>query len=118
MPPHEVQAEASAETAEGVLKEARIILNDLSPGGIGIYSPESMPPGTFVTISLQEPQAFEVSGKVVWCQDGQNGNRILSDQAYPFRVGVKFVFKSEDEEKAFASLCEDLKKNHLYKPKE
>jgi hypothetical protein len=116
-PPEEVHGNATTESPQGVMREAHIMLNDLSVSGIGIYSPEPMAPGLVVTIALQEPRTITVEGRVVWCQNDQSTCRILSEHPYPFRVGIKFTFKTPEEEDAFKKYCEDLCVNHLYAPK-
>ena len=116
-PPGEVHGSVSSEHPPGEVHEARIMLNDLSPSGIGIYGPEPIQKGKLVTIFLQHPQAVQVEGRVIWCQRDDYGERIISQERYPYRIGVKFVFKTIEDEALFKTFCEDLQKNHLYAPK-
>jgi hypothetical protein len=118
IPHHETFAQAESTGTLGELREARVILNDLSPKGIGIYSAEPMVPGNKVRITLEEPRRIVIEGKIVWCQDHKVGSAVLSKNAPNYRVGVKFEFGTPEEEKAFKEFCLDLQKNYLYTPDE
>jgi hypothetical protein len=117
VPPEEVHGSVTTESPQGEICDARIMLNDLSVSGIGIYAAESMAPGLAVRITLQEPHMINVEGKVIWCQDELSASRILSARPFPFRIGIQFTFKTPEEENVFRATCEDLRKNRLYAPK-
>src|SRR5690242_20379863 len=116
LPHHETFAQTESKDAVGELKEARVVLNDLSPKGIGIYSLEPMLPGNNIRITLEEPTKIVLEGKIVWCQDQNTGSRVISSDSYRDRVGVKFVFANPADEETFKNFCTDLQKNLLYTP--
>lgn len=116
IPPEKTIAQAESESAIGELREARVILNDLSPGGIGIYAPGPMYPGDKIRITLTEPRKIAVEGRVIWCQNQGFGNHVISEQSFNYRVGVQFIFDTEESRQAFVQFCEDLRQNYLYAP--
>jgi hypothetical protein len=117
VPHKETHAQATTQGENGQAIEARVMLNDLSPHGIGIYSKEKMVVGQKVQITLDEPKRITVTGSVVWCQEQRTGGAIISTQAHNYRVGVKFQFASPEEEKTFMDYCIEIEKAHLYSPR-
>src|SRR5262245_22276876 len=69
VPNQETTAQATTQDAQGEVVEVRVLLNDLSPNGIGIYASAGMAPGQDIQIILDEPKRIELKGKVIWCQE-------------------------------------------------
>jgi hypothetical protein len=116
VPQKETHAQASTQGENGQAIEARVMLNDISPHGIGIYSKEKMIPGMSVQVSLEGPKEIKVTGSVMWCQEQFAGGGIISAQAHNFRVGVKLQFATPEEEKTFNDYCAEIEKQYLYSP--
>lgn len=90
------------------------VLNDLSPSGIGLCVAYPMAEGQELTITLEEPQKLALHGKVVWCREHRVGSHVLSDTAYSYKLGVKFVFKSAEEEEQVRKFFQELLLPFLY----
>lgn len=116
VPNKETHAQATTVSEQGEAIEARVLLNDLSTSGIGIYASKSMSPGSKVAITLSEPIQIQISGEVVWCQEQPACGAVITSEAFNFRVGVKFVFADPEEEKALQDYCAEIQKQHLYRP--
>jgi hypothetical protein len=92
---------------------ARIILNDLSPKGVGIFSQQPFTPGMECLLTLLEPYKITIRGKTVWCDEVHHDSHILSSQPYSYRIGIEFVFNTPAEKEALEKLYQDLVKEHL-----
>ncbi len=114
IPAEPTMVRAESESRVGELREARVILNDLSPRGIGIHASHSMQPGDRIRITLPEPRKVIVEGRVVWCTDQHAGSPIISHESFNYRVGVKFIFDCPEAEEAFRKFCEELQSTYLY----
>ncbi len=105
----------SGQPAAGAQKEARVVLNDLSSKGVGLYLAESLAIGTKVVVSWQDPEPIEIEAKVVWIQDASpSGSGIFADQTFRFRVGLVFLFKSPEEGNKLKKYCEEILREYLY----
>jgi c-di-GMP-binding flagellar brake protein YcgR len=117
VPNKETHAQATTTGEQGESIEARVLLNDLSTTGIGIYAAQPMNPGEKVVITLEEPIQIKITGCVVWCQEQPACGAVITSEAFNFRIGVKFVFGSPEEEKALQDYCAQIQSQHLYSPK-
>ena len=93
-----------------IVAAARVVLNDLSPRGMGLFCSRSMLVGQEVAVTLDEPRRVYLRGRIIWCQEYDTESHVLSQQSYSFRVGIKFVFQSAQEEEAVKAFCEELVK--------
>lgn len=116
IPNKETHAQATTIGEQGQTVEARVLLNDLSASGIGIYAAQPMDQGSKVVITLDEPKHIQICGEVVWCQEQPASSGIITSDAFSFRIGVKFVFANPEEEKALQDYCMEIQKQHLYRP--
>jgi Tfp pilus assembly protein PilZ len=108
----EVKAVGGLHVAQTVAA-ARVLLNDLSPKGIGLFSSAPMMVGQEVALTLEEPKRFYVRGKIVWCQELDGGTHVLSEKKFTYRIGIEFVFQSATEEQSVRAYCEELSAQHL-----
>jgi hypothetical protein len=115
--PNHLSAAAGAETGSSEITEGRIVLNDLSSGGMGLFSVFPIAPGSTVSITLEEPVKAVLKAKIVWCQEYAADSHILSAHSYSYRLGVKFVFDDPKEAQGLRKFCEELW-NSLYTDKE
>lgn len=116
IPNKETHAQATTVSSQGESVEARVLLNDLSVTGIGIYAGQPMDVGTKITITLEEPKQIQITGTVVWCQEQPAVGAVITSEAFNFRIGVKFVFANAEEEKALQDYCAEIQQQHLFKP--
>ncbi|NDD91924.1 hypothetical protein EBZ37_07555 [bacterium] len=92
--------------------DARILLNDISPEGLRLFSSLPVVPGDRVDITLLEPRTLAVKGLVVERFAPMRQGHILSSRSYPHRLSVRFEFSSEDERLAVAEFVNELFSQH------
>ncbi len=93
---------------------ARIILNDFSPKGLGLFSTQQLPIGEPVAITLQEPRRLYFKGVIAWCYELEAATPIhSSEKQYAYRVGIAFTFESMEEEEQVRKFCEFLHQEFL-----
>jgi hypothetical protein len=97
-----------------VITEVRVMLNDFSSKGLGIFSIIPVLVGQQVAITLQDPTRIYVRGRVVWCREYDADTHVLSSKAYSYRMGIQFVFDSPEEEQAVAEFCELIARDHVH----
>lgn len=90
------------------LVQARLVLNDLSPSGIGVFCAEAMAPGQEVALMLSTPATIYLRGRVVYCQEHFSPSHVISETPFGFRAGIQFTFQSADEQAAVTKFCEQL----------
>lgn len=93
---------------------ARVMLNDLSPKGVGLFSPIAIQPGQEVQLTIEEPKRFFVRGKIAWCQEYDANSHVLSRDPYSFRIGIEFEFTSAEEERQVREHCTMLIREHVF----
>lgn len=96
-----------------VITQARVLLNDLSPKGVGLFTPMSVNPDQEVAITFESPRRFYVKGKIIFCNDVRSTQTIISEERYSYRVGLKFTFQNEQEEKEVEAFCQEILEHHL-----
>jgi PilZ domain len=94
--------------------EVRVILNDLSPRGVGIFSHESLVAGQEVTLDIKDPYKIHLRARVIWCQEYDAYSHVLSSNPYSYRLGLEFVLPTGEEQTAIKTFCEEVSKNHLF----
>jgi hypothetical protein len=107
------EANISSQNPKGEWIDARVLLNELSPHGVGLYAEEAIPNGTQITLRLEEPKEVILNGKVIWSQESPD-QKVISKKRFSLRLGVQFLFATKEEEEAFKAFWEDLQKTHLY----
>jgi hypothetical protein len=92
---------------------AQVILNDFTHEGLKLYSSEPLGLGQEVAVSLEAPRPLYARARVVFCYEFTQSGRILRGHHFPYRVGVEFVFDSEEERTLLAGYCRELREQHL-----
>jgi hypothetical protein len=100
------------DAASSTSVEVRVILNDFTPKGMGLFSPNKFAAGDEVTVTLDNPKKIQLKGRIIWCQEYEARGKVLTEQTFSYRVGVQFFFASEEEEKSLKAYCDDLLQNH------
>ena len=88
--------------------EGRVFLNDLSPKGVGCFVPVSFEKGDSVSVVIDEPKHLFVKGQILWCKPYNLESKVLSNEHFPFRIGIKFQFDSDKEAEAIQTYCSEL----------
>lgn len=93
--------------------DARLILNDLTPKGTGLFSTHGFIQGQEVWVNIEDPTKLRIKAKVSWCQEHNANSHVLSNQPYSFRMGLDFMPANEEESKMIQALCDEVVKNYL-----
>lgn len=94
--------------------EARVLLNDITPKGIGLFSTSPMLPSQEISITVDQPKRLYVRGRIVWCMEHNINSHVLSESKYSYRVGIQFLFDTDEERKALETYVQELEKQYLY----
>lgn len=94
--------------------EARVLLNDITPKGIGLFTTSPMLPSQEISITVDQPKRLYVRGRIVWCMEHNANTHILSETKYAYRVGIQFIFDTEEERQALAKYVQELEAQFLY----
>jgi hypothetical protein len=86
----------------------RMLLSDISPKGLCLYTSVALTPGQEISLSMVEPQPFELKAQVAWCQAQPSAHHILSANPFLYRAGVVLEFSSPEQMQAFASFCQKM----------
>ncbi len=92
---------------------ARVVLNDVTPNGLGLFSEHPVMPGQEVAITLEEPKRFYVRGRVTWCQEYECNTHVLSQTSFRYRVGIEFIFETPEEQAAVEAYCIELAEKYI-----
>jgi hypothetical protein len=107
-----VTAQIKITGGNSCVHDVRVILNDLSPKGLGLFSPVNLHVGQEVAITLEKPRRFYVKARVVYSHPLEGAGKVITDCAFGHRVGLEFVLDSPEEAQAVTEFCEEM--NRLY----
>ncbi len=108
-------SQTQAPSEPSVVAQGRLVLNDMSAKGVGIFASNPLNTGFEILISLNDPKRVDLHGRVTWCQQYNLNAAVISDgPQFKYRVGIEFVFDNADEEKIIAEFCDELCKKYLY----
>lgn len=96
--------------------QACVILNDLSPVGLMLFSPEPFQPGQKINLTLESPKLFYAKGHVTACKHMTLHQHVFGEEMFSYRVAIKFDFNSPDEEIAVRRYCQEIYNRYLYPP--
>jgi len=95
----------------------RVILNDLTIKGVGVFAQSSLVPGIEVIMNISEPMKLEIRSRVIWCQEHDANSHILSQDPFSYRLGVEFLLSNVEEQQSVKAFWEEVCRNYLYSPK-
>jgi hypothetical protein len=98
-----------------IITQARLVLNDISAQGVGLFAVEALTPGQTVAITLEDPYRFYVKGRVVWCQENDPESHVIHQQNFGYRVGVQFLIETPEETADVQKFLRELAEKHLFK---
>lgn len=94
--------------------EVRVILNDLSPKGMQLFSTEPFISGQDIKLKITDPIAIEVSAKVRWCQEHNASSHVISNRDFSYRLGIEFVVNNPEEQQAIKLFYDEITRKYLY----
>lgn len=100
-----VSAEIQIDSSKAIT-ESRVFLNDMNPTGVGCFVNAPIDKGERVSIFFRQPQQIFIKGEVAWCSPYNLDSKVLSNEQFKYRVGVKFIFATDDERIAVRAFCE------------
>lgn len=95
-------------TSTKTVAEARVMLNDLSPAGVGCFVNTAIDKGEKVALVIENPKRIYLQGEVIWCSPYTLSTKILSTEQYKYRVGIKFNFETAEEQDIVKKFIEDV----------
>jgi hypothetical protein len=98
----------AAPDAPQVQQPIRILLNDLTPKGLGLFGVTLLPVNQEITIQLIQPRVMKLRARIAWSQRYDNDTHVLSNQSFSFRSGVSFLFANAEDEKAVLELYQQI----------
>lgn len=94
-------------------QDVRVVLNDLTPKGVGIFCTAALTIGQEISLVIPSPLEITIQGKIIWCQEYSMNSHVLSAQSFSFRAGIEFVLKTEDEKLALENLCSEVSQDYV-----
>ncbi len=88
--------------------EVRVVLNDITPKQMCLFTNEPITPGQIAAVTLEDPRRIYVRARIVGCQELDYESKVIHTQAFQYRVSLVFLFESEDEQKQFKSYYDEL----------
>jgi len=107
IPFYRVSAEIMIESTKEVAN-SRVFLNDMSPTGVGCFTNIPIEKGEVISLVIEQPRHLFVKGQVLWCSPYSMSTKVLSQETFKFRVGIKFSFTDDEEREAIKKFCQDL----------
>jgi Tfp pilus assembly protein PilZ len=92
--------------------EGRVLLNDFTPTGMGLFTAHKFQADDEVVITLETPTKIEVKARVAWCQECFVVGKVLKAQSFTYRAGLQFKFANSEEEQAIKAFCDELLNTH------
>ncbi len=92
----------------------RVVLNDLTPKGVGLFSQAALIAGQEVIMAISEPMKLDIRSRIIWCQEHGANSHVLSPNPFCFRLGVEFILPTTEDQQNVSAFWEEVCKNHLY----
>lgn len=88
----------------------RVLLSDVTPSGVGVFAQSPVFPGSTISLTIPMKQPFYARARVTWCREVlERNSSIVSENNFRFRLGLQFVFESEQDRKAALDFYNHLK---------
>ena len=86
----------------------RVLLNDLSPLGVRVFSTQPLVVGQKVCVTWGGFEQFQATGRVIACLEATVSGRILSNSQFPHRIAIEFIFTTKEEQENIRKYCFDV----------
>lgn len=73
---------------------ASLLLNELTPKGVMLFSDEAFAPGQRINLTLTDPKLFFVRGRIVGCQTITHDSKVIRVKPIAYRIMVAFEFQN------------------------
>ncbi len=93
--------------------DVRLILNDFTYKGAGLFSQYPFIAGQEICLNITHPTQINIKAKIIWCQEYHANCHVLSKQPYAYRLGIEFIM-DPTEEKEIRIFCDEVSKNHIF----
>jgi hypothetical protein len=103
-----------AEDQEPVPFPIRLVLNDLSVKGVGVFAASPLVPGQEVVLTITHPMTLEIRCRVVWCQEFAANSHVLSHATFSYRLGLEFQVSGLEDQINVRTFWDDMCRNYLY----
>jgi hypothetical protein len=106
-----VVAEVKIQAATRVQKpesQARVVLNDITPTTLVLFTSMPLLPGQEVAVTLEEPKQFYIQGSVSWCELYNINSHIISSNPFGYRSMIEFRFNTDEEREEVRAYCDEL----------
>lgn len=107
VPLQRVTAEIQIQSTRDII-QGRVFLTDLSPTGVGLFASASLEKGELVSLVIEQPRHLFVKGEVAWCIPYTLETKIITSETFSYRIGIKFVFETEEEADTLKKYCEEI----------
>jgi hypothetical protein len=97
----------TSESAEDPI-QIRVLLNDLTPKTIGIFSKKPLKTGTEVELALELTQTFYLRGLVKSSTVYNTNLRVISVDFFQYRSLIEIIFESTAEKQLIDQFCRRL----------
>jgi len=109
----EILVQQAQSTSSPVRILSRVILNDMTPLGLFVYTSVPLTPGQQIQLTMDSPARFFVHGKVISTQNVGVGSRVISEVSYPYRIQILFEFKSSGDQDLVQRYCQEVLGSYL-----
>lgn len=92
-----------------------VVLNDITPNGMYVFSTQSYPKDRVVSLTLEEPRRFYARARVISSQNVRQDSHIISEKTYSYRVALEYEIQTEEERKTLREFSEEVQRVYLYK---
>ena len=88
-------------------------VSDFSGSGVGIYLAEPLAKGMPVKIAFESETSETFKGAVAWSARYSLEQHFMGHTSFSYRIGIKFIFRSEAERQRFAKYVDSLRARAL-----
>jgi hypothetical protein len=80
-------------------ERVRVLVNEVCPHGLEAFASRYLPAGHEIELTIDSPgMVLFVKARIVFSEHFNSSHRVISREAYPYRVGMLFLFQSDQEE--------------------
>jgi hypothetical protein len=95
------------------ISHVRVVLNDITPKGVGVFCESALMVGREVALTIEEPKPIYLRARIAWCQEVESTGHIISANPCNYRIGLMFLYETAAEQAAVKQWCEAITKEFL-----
>lgn len=113
-----VLADVILRSGDQILEEVaplpvRVILNDFTVRGVGLFSQTPLSPGQEIILGITAPMKLDIRARVIWCQQHDANTHVLSEQPFSYRMSIEFMVPPDDQP-TIKAFWEESCRSYLY----